>query len=138
MNNSVRAVKMKCLVWQHVRISEEKVVFCERRRTEFQHGNISDPEGNKQDPATRLRAATFKSNADTGPVLSAAPDSSSRPQTCRFKTDKILDNPVRRCTLEYLVHWNGYSRDFHSGIAAYSVINVDHPQHFYVTLHNKA
>ena len=55
-----------------------------------------------------------------------------------YKTDKILDEPVRRGILEYLVPWNSYSRDVHSWIAAYSVKNVGSFQTQYVTLHNNA
>ena len=55
-----------------------------------------------------------------------------------YKTDKILDKPDRRCTLEDPVRCKVYSRDVHSRIAASIVKNVGSPQTLYVTLHNNA
>ena len=43
---------------------------------------------------------------------------------CVHKVDKILNKRVRRCILEYLVRWIGYSKDFHSWIPASCVKDV--------------
>ena len=40
------------------------------------------------------------------------------------KIDKILDKRIRRGSLEYLVRWRGYSKDFDSWIPASGVKDV--------------
>jgi len=55
-----------------------------------------------------------------------------------YKIDKILENRVTRGIKEYLVPWNGYSKDFDSWIPASSARTSDmtspDQNNFYVTL----
>jgi len=83
---------------------------------EFQHGDISDREGDREASAIHVRTGRFKRDADRRPGLSGGTDSGSRHETTVYKIEIILDKRVRPGNLEYLVRWRGYSGDFDSWI----------------------
>ena len=59
---------------------------CQGRGTEFPHRNISDYESYRKASTARLRARSFRQDADRGTVLPGGTDSDSH-----FETDRLQD-----------------------------------------------
>ena len=100
---------------------QRKNEIFQERRAEFQHGDISDREGDREASATPYELEDLNGSPIDGQF---AQEELTRVRVTRrtvSKIDKILNKRVRSGILEYLVRWRGYSKFFDSWVAASSV-----------------
>jgi len=121
---SVRVEKAKYRVGQHVRISKEKMKFAKGAEQNFSTEifRIAKVIERRPEPLNELK--DFNDTPKDGQFYQEELTPVRVRRRTVYKIDKILDKRIRRGSLDYLVRWRGYSKEFDALIPATGVKNV--------------
>jgi len=122
--SSVRVVRAKFREGQHVRISKEKMKFAKVAEQNFSTEIFRIAKVIERSPRPVYELKDLNDTPIDGQFYQEELTPVRVTRRTVYKIDKILDKRIRRGSLEYLVRWTGYSKDFDSWIPASGVKDV--------------
>ena len=121
---SVRFAKAKFRAGQHVRMSKEKMKFAKGVEQNFSMEIFRIAKVIERRPRPLYELKDLNDTPIDGQFYQEELTPVRVTSRTVYKIDKILDKRIRRGSLEYLVRWKGYSKDFDSWIPASGVKDV--------------
>jgi len=121
---SVRVAKAKFRAGQHVRMSKEKMKFAKGVEQNFSMEIFRIAKVIERRPRPLYELKDLNDTPIDGQFYQEELTPVRVTSRTVYKIDKILDKRIRRGSLEYLVRWKGYSKDFDSWIPASGVKDV--------------
>jgi hypothetical protein len=108
----VRTIRARFKVGQHVRLSKEKMKFEKGAEENFIREIFRINKVIKRTPRPVYELEDLNKNLIEGQFYQEELTPVRITKQAVYKIDKIIDKRVRRGTLEYLVRWQGYNKDF--------------------------
>jgi len=118
---SVRVARAKFRAGQHVRISKEKMKFAKVAEQNFSTEIFRIAKVIERRPRPVYELKDLNDTPIDGQFYQEELTPVRVTRRTVYKINKILDKRIRRGSLEYLVRWRGYSKDFDSWIPASGV-----------------